>query len=412
MLGVGIVIVVMAPYIKDSETLFAFKDFTNYTFEQIQNYKNGWYLALISVFGLAQFLGAPQLGGISDQYGRKRVVIFTMVGGAFGYLIFSLGVVFASLPMLFIGRFITGFNSGGVSILYSIISDLSTPENKARNFGILGAAFGLGFIVGPALGAVLADETIVSWFTDSTPFFSAMMLSLISGVLIFLTVPETNVYAKTSKKIKLNLLQGVQNINVAFRDPKVSTILIVLFLVYLGFTFFTQFSSVYLIDVFGVDQKELGKFFTFVGAVLVFTQFIIIRVLTKYFSSRQIVAVVLLSLSCGLFLFIVPQEYKQIFLVASIMPMSFGLMQPNMLNIISNSAGKEIQGQILGIQQSVRSLAFTIPPLISIPISALDSRLPNIAGGIIVLLSWIIFLVNYKKFKIVTHPRQNASDQK
>lgn len=399
MLGVGIVVVVMAPYIKESETLFAFKDFTNWSLDAITDYKNGIYLTLISVFGMAQFFGAPMLGGMSDQYGRKKVVIGTLLGGAFGYLIFSLGVILASLPLLFIGRFITGFNSGGVSILYSIIADVSTPENKAKNFGILGAAFGLGFIVGPALGAYLADPSVVSWFNDSTPFFTAMVLSILSGLLIYLTVPETYKRAEhLTEPIPLNVFQGFNNLKKAFSTPEISTVLTVLFLVFLGFTFFTQFSAVYLMDRFDVTQKELGKFFTFIGAVLVFTQFVVIRILTNYFSNRQIVSVVLFTLSCGLLLFLVPKNYSAIFYVACIMPISFGLMQPNMLSIISNSASKDIQGEILGIQQSVRSLAYMLPPLLSIPLSAKDVRFPNMVGAAIVFLSWLIFVLNYKKF--------------
>lgn len=391
MLGVGIVIVVMAPYIKHSELLFP-----NGASNEI---RNAVYLGLVALFGFAQFLGAPMLGGLSDMHGRKRIVIYSMIGGAVGYLIFALGVVNAALVILFLGRCITGFFSGSVSILYSIIADLSTPENRAKNFGILGAAFGLGFIIGPVLGAFLADETIVSWFNDSTPFFAAMFLSLLSAFLIYLFVPET-FRSATIEKANVNPLQGVRNIKKALQISELKAILTVLFFVYLGFTFFTQFSSVYLIDALGFTDQQLGKFFAFVGLILFITQMLIIRLATKYFAPRQIILVVLLTLSTGLLVFLLPQKYEAIFLVVPIIPMSFGLLQPNMLSIISNSASSQIQGQILGIQQSIRSLAFTIPPLISAYISALDIRFPNFAGAIIVFIAWLVFIINYKQFNI------------
>ena len=390
MLGVGIVVVVMAPYIKSSEVLF--------TSDVGDSFRNSIYLGLVALFGLAQFFGAPMLGGLSDLHGRKKIVILSMIGGAIGYLIFGFGVVNAWLIVLFIGRFITGFFSGSVSILYSIIADLSSPENRAKNFGLLGAAFGVGFILGPVVGAYLADETVVSWFNDSTPFFAAMIMSLLSALLIHLFVPETNV--NTSKAaVNINPMQGFKNIHKAFEIPELKSILLVLFLIYLGFTFFTQFSSVYLLDQLSFTERELGTFFGFVGLCLFITQMGIIRLVTKYFSPAQIVAVVLLTLAAGLVIFLIPQSFTAIFLVAPIIPISFGLLQPNMLSIISNSASSEIQGQILGIQQSIRSLGFTIPPLISAYISAIDIRFPNLVGGVIVLFAWLIFLLNYKQFK-------------
>lgn len=401
MLGIGIVLVVMAPYIKDSETLFAFKDLSGWSLDKITNYKNTYFLALVSMFGIAQFFGAPNLGEWSDQFGRKKVVIWSMVGGALGYLVFTWGVINASLLLLFVGRLITGFASGGVSVLYSIISDLSTPETKTRNFGILGAAFGLGFIIGPALGALLADDSLVSWFNESTPFYTAAFLSLLSGVLIYFTIPETNKPVEgQSKKFKVDLFQGIRNIGIALKTKSVRNILTVLFLVYLGFTFFTQYSSVYLIDTFDVSEKQLGNFFTFVGIVLVITQAVILRFLTNIVSSRQILAVVLLTLSIGLIVFLIPKNFNTIFYVAALMPFSFGLMQPNILNIISNMATKDVQGRILGIQQSIRSLSFTVPPIASIFLSAMSSKYPNLIGAIIVFLAWVFFVLHYKQFKV------------
>ena len=392
MLGVGIVIVVMAPYIKSSELLFAA--------EVGQDFRNSIYLGLVALFGLAQFFGAPMLGGLSDLHGRKKVVISSMVGGALGYFIFGMGVINAWLIVLFLGRFITGFFSGSVSILYSIIADLSTPENRAKNFGLLGAAFGVGFILGPVVGAYLADESIVHWFNDSTPFFAAMLLSLVSALLIHLFVPETR--KAINENASINPFQGFKNIKRAFAIPELKSILLVLFLVYLGFTFFTQFSSVYLLDQLDFTERELGKFFAFVGLCLFITQMGIIRLVTKYFQSAQIVSVVLLTLAAGLVVFLIPQSYTAIFIVAPLIPVSFGLLQPNMLSIISNSASSDIQGQILGIQQSIRSLGFTIPPLIAAYISSIDVRFPNLVGAVIVVFAWIIFLVNYKQFKTST----------
>ncbi len=319
--------------------------------------------------------------------------------GAAGYLVFSVGVLLFSLPLLFLGRFITGFFSGSVSILYSIIADLSSPQRRAANFALLGAAFSFGFIFGPVLGDILADPNNVSWFNDSTPFFTAMLLSLLSGLMIFAFIPET--FKKTTATItKVNPLQGFKNINQAFAIKSLGAILLVIFLINLGFTFFTQYSAVYLLDRLNFNRAGLRTFFTYVGIWLLITQLGITQIASRKFQPRQIVVVAMLMLAAGLILFLLPKDMRMLYFVAPIMPISFGLFQPNMISIVSNSAGREIQGQILGIQQSIRSVAFMLPPLISAYIGSINVTLPNIVGASFVFIAWMVFVVNYSKMSI------------
>lgn len=413
MLGVGIVIAVLVDYIKESPRLLA-----NFTIgkseEQIQVIENLVYLSLISTFALSQFFGSSMLGSLSDVRGRKKVVIASMFGGAFGYFIFGLGVVQSAVFVLFIGRVITGFFSGSVSILYSMVADISSPENKAKNFGVVGAAFALGFIIGPLFGSFLADDTISKYFSYSTPFFTTMALSLLSGIMIHFFVPETY-QPKANAKSNLNPFQGLRKIGLALQSPKMRTILTILFLVYFGFTFFTQYSAVYLKDKMGIDKTQIGYYYGFIGLVLFITQMGVNRVLSKYFSPRSILRVVLLTMPLGMSLFLIPNQFKNVFFVVYFMPISFGLFQPNLLSIISNSASKDIQGEILGIQQSVRSLAYIFPPLVAAGLRAIPSHyipnfirqidLPVQTGVFIVLIAWCIVFVNYKRLGDKNEPK-------
>lgn len=406
MLGVGIVIAVLVDYIKESPDLLT--AFTHgKTAEETKNIENFVYLGLISAFALSQFFGGSILGGLSDMQGRKKVVIRSMIGGAIGYFIFAFGVLQANIIILFIGRIITGFFSGSVSILYSIVADISAPEEKSKNFGILGAAFGLGFIVGPLFGSVLADSRIVSWFNYSTPFYTAMILSLASAILISAFIPETYKTVLGNQKVSLNPLQGLKNIKKAFQVEDLPTILIILFLVYFGFTFFTQYSAVYLKDKMGIQSREIGYYYGFIGLVLFLTQMGLNRILSKYLKPRSILRIVLLTMPLGITLFMLPKEFHQVFFVVFFMPISFGLFQPNMLSIISNSASKDIQGEILGIQQSVRSLAYIFPPILSAQLSSIPQKyipfgipsgnIPLITGITVVLIAWFIVILNFNK---------------
>ena len=125
---------------------------------------------LIAVYPIAQFFGAPILGGLSDWHGRRRLLMLAEFGVLVGYVIFALGVTYHNLSMLFASLLIGGFMAGNASIINSIIADISDERTKAKNFGLSGMALGVGFIIGPFIGGKLADHTIVSWFNYATPF--------------------------------------------------------------------------------------------------------------------------------------------------------------------------------------------------------------------------------------------------
>ena len=121
------------------------------------------YGFLIAAYPIAQFFGAPILGALADQKGRKKLLLLSLVGTVGGYAIFILGILTSNLYLLFLGRIVDGFTGGNISIAQSAIADVSTPETKSRNFGLIGMAFGLGFIIGPYIGGKLSDSAIVSW---------------------------------------------------------------------------------------------------------------------------------------------------------------------------------------------------------------------------------------------------------
>jgi DHA1 family tetracycline resistance protein-like MFS transporter len=215
LLGVGIVIPILAPLF-----LIPFTSIlpASYTHDQ-----RVLLMGILSAsYPLAQFLGAPLLGALSDRYGRKPLLILSLIGTLAGYLLFGLGVITKSLPLLFLGRIIDGFTGGNISIAQSAIADITKPENRARNFGFIGMAFGLGFVLGPYIGGKLIDPSIVSWFSQSTPyFFTALLTTINIGLVIFL-FPET---IKEKVKSKIKLLSGFINLKKAFLIKNLRTLL-------------------------------------------------------------------------------------------------------------------------------------------------------------------------------------------
>ena len=347
------------------------------------------YGFLIASYPLAQFFGAPILGSLADQKGRKKLLTVSLIGTLIGYILFALGIVYNNIYFLFIGRLLDGFTGGNISIAQSAIADISTPETKSRNFGLIGMAFGLGFIIGPYIGGKLADPTIVSWFTYATPFWLSVILTCINIFLVLMYFPETLVNA--TKATKISAFTGFRNIKKAFTYRDLRTMFLVGFLLTVGFNFFTQFFQVFLIGKFQFNQSKIGDLFAYMGLWIAITQGAILRPLSKKFKPMSILSVSIILLALTFPILLIPTKAIWIYVIIPFIAVFQGLTQPNSTAIISNLADKDKQGEILGINQSVMSLAQAIPPIIAGFITSISLNLPTMFAAGSTLLAWLIF---------------------
>ncbi len=385
LLGIGIVIPVLAHLFIDADGILP----PAYAFGQRM-----FLLGLLtSSYPLAQFFGAPILGALSDRHGRKKILIFSLFGTFIGYLLFAYAILTKNLALLFISRIVDGFTGGNISTAMSAIADISEGREKAKNFGLVGMAFGLGFILGPFIGGKLADPKIVPWFTHSTPFFFAALICFVNIVLVIWMFKET---LKVKSDTKISAFTGFKNIYKAFKLSNLRTMFIVVFLFTFGFNFFTQFFQVFLIEKFQFSQSQIGDFFAYIGIWIAVTQGVITRIVAKKASPQKVLTVSLLGLSLSLPLLLIPNEVVYLYLLATFIPFFNGLSMPNTTAVISNLAGKESQGEILGISQSIQSFAMAIPPIISGFIVAIDRSLPILIAGFTIFLSWLLFVTLFR----------------
>lgn len=346
-------------------------------------------------FFLAQFLGAPILGAISDRDGRKKVLLMSLAGTLVGYLLFALGIYIHNIYLLFFSRFVAGFMGGNISVALSAISDVSDESNKTRNFGLVGAAFGLGFIFGPFLGGKLADSHTVSWFNMMTPFLVAAILTGINMLLVVINLPET---LKERRERKVTIFTGIENIVNAFQHANLRTTFMTVFFITFGFSLFTQFFSIFLKKQFQMDMSEIGMLFGYIGLWSVIAQGAVLRPLSKRFSSIQILKVSLFSIAILMIVIILPPNPTYYYFIIPFVAISQGMTQPNINTIITNQAPANEQGQILGINQSVQSLAMAVPPMMAGFLSNIDVHLPNIAASVCMFIGWaLLFFVLGKK---------------
>jgi DHA1 family tetracycline resistance protein-like MFS transporter len=372
--------------------------------------KTGYILLgfLIGLYSFGQFLANPVLGELSDKYGRKPVLAFCLLGTAISYIVFAVAIVTKNLPLLFISRFADGITGGNISVAQAVIADITKPEDRSKNFGLIGAAFGLGFIIGPYLGGKLADPSVVSWFNAATPFWFAAILGFLNLLAVYFYLPETLKNAK--KSVSLHWAKSFHNIARALRSTNLRTIFTTSFLFQGGFTFFTTFAAVFFITRFGFTQGRIGDYFSWIGIWIAISQAVVTRRLAGKFREDQIVKVALPLLALTVLSYYFIHSVWILFAVAPFFAVVNGLCQANITALVSRSALPEQQGEILGISSSVQALAQTIPAAISGFIAgSIGETTPLLVAAFTIGMGAIFFVMFFKYKPGKAQPTMSAS---
>lgn len=350
---------------------------------------------LLAIFPICQFFTAPIFGQMSDKFGRKRLLIITLAGTFFSYVLFATAVATKNLPLLFFSRIFMGLTGGNIGIALAAIADVTKPENRAKNFGLIGAAFGLGSVLGPFIGGKLSDPAVISWFTSATPFWFTAILSLINLSLLILIFPETNQQKRTD--LKVNWSQALHNIIHVYGLKAFRPIFSTLFLFDAGFGFYATFMSVFLINRFGFTQGNIGDFFMYTGTWIVITQLVIIRKVSVWFKDYQVLKVMFFTMGAALFFYLFARTPWHLLIIAPFLMISLGLARSFINALISRSAGANVQGEVMGISSSVSFSAQALPPIISGLIAAeIAPQAPLYVASAVLILAGIIFNLSYK----------------
>ncbi|MFZ1987735.1 MAG: MFS transporter [Minisyncoccia bacterium] len=347
---------------------------------------------ITALFGLMQFIASPILGELSDVYGRKRLLTIGVAVLAFSQLLFGFGISIASISLLLVSRAIAGIAGGNFSIAQAAIADVSEPKDRAKNFGLVGAAFGAGFILGPLLSGWIAGAT----GSAAAPFWFAAALGIINVVFVSLFLPETHKNRKAAQKF--HILKGIQNIQAAFRDRDARPVYLANFLYMSGFAFFTSFIGIFLVGRFGLSETSIGSFFGVVGASIVVTQLFILRVLSHRFNERTILKYSILIAGIGIFLYPIAGSAFLIFALAPLVAVPQGLTMANMTALVSKSVSPEKQGAALGINGSLLALSQGVVPLVAgLGTGIIGLSTPFFAATILMVAAWSVLFVSMRR---------------
>lgn len=313
---------------------------------------------ILTIYALAQFIFTPILGSLSDRYGRRPVIITSLVIEAIALALTALA---STLPLLFVARFIGGVGSSNIGSAQAVVSDVTPPTGRARGMGLIGAAIGMGFVVGPAIGGVLAP------LGPAVPFWAAMGVAIVNTLLVALFLPETRKRGVTAAEAHKGkgfsvLLAGWQQ---ALRHPVVTRLAIINLLFNVAFTAMEAIYPLFSQHVFGWTAMQNGYIFTYVGIVIVIMQGGLIGRLVKRFGERTLLIAGLIMLAIGLGLLPWSTQLGLMLVALGILSAGDGAVTPTISTLLSFASSVDTQGETLGFAQGLAGLGRIVGPLIA-----------------------------------------------
>lgn len=345
----------------------------------------GW---LIFAFAIMQFLFAPLMGILSDKFGRRPVLLLSLLGLGIDYLFHAYA---PTIGWLLVGRVLAGITGASLTVANAYIADISTPENKAQNFGMVGAAFGLGFIIGPVIGGI-AGEINVQY-----PFFISAGLTFLNFIYGFFVLPESLAPEKR-RNIDLKRANPIGSLKLIRKYPIVLGLITSFFLLYLASQAVQTTWTYYSMYKFAWDEAMVGYSLGVVGIIVAVVQGGLVKYAVKWWGEKKTIYRGYFLWIVGLVLFAAASEGWMLF--AFLLPYCLGgIASPTLQGVVSNQVADNEQGELQGALTATMSLSAIIGPLIMTNLFYIFTQentpiqfpgAPFVLGAILVLISFLL----------------------
>ncbi len=341
---------------------------------------------IITVYALAQLLFTPVLGTLSDRYGRKPIIVVSLFIEVVALIMTALA---GSLPLLLLARFIGGLGASNIGSAQAVVADVTEKQNRAKGMGLIGAAIGLGFVIGPAAGGILAPAG------QTLPFWVAAGVALVNALLVLLFLPETRKRAGGETETHFRgrglslLFSGWRN---AARYPSVLGMVLVNLLYTIAFTGMEAIFALFTQHTFGWGASQNGYIFTYIGVIVVIMQGGLVGRLVKRWQESGVLLAGLVLMAIGLIALAFSTRFALLLVTLGILSVGDGAVTPTVSTLLSFASPVEVQGEMLGLSQGVGGLGRIVGPLIAGSLYTFSSALPFVVGGILVVLAAVVAL--------------------
>ena len=339
-IGIGIIIPVLPDLIKE---------FVGGSMSDAALYGMG----LLVAYSVMVFLFAPIIGGLSDQYGRRPVILASLFGFAIDYFFLALA---PTIWLFFVGRLLAGITGSSLTPATAYIADISPPEKKAQNFGLIGAAFGVGFVIGPALGGILGE------FGTRIPFFVSGALAILNFLYGYFVLPES-LPTENRRKFEISRANPIGNLLQFKKFPKMLDLVFTMALLYIAAHAVQSTWSFFTRERFDWSSSDVGWSLAFVGILVAFVQGFLIRVIVPKIGEQKAVYAGLTFNALGMVFFSFAWEGWMIYVF--LVPYALGgLAGPSIQSIMSNQVQPSEQGELQGALTSLAAMGAIIGPLV------------------------------------------------
>jgi DHA1 family tetracycline resistance protein-like MFS transporter len=357
---------------------------------------------LIASYALMQLIGAPILGRLSDRFGRRPVLLVSVFGTFLGFLLLGFA---NALWMLFASRILDGLTGGNLSVAQAYISDVTDEKSRSKGLGMVGAAFGLGFIIGPVTGGLLSQ------WGYAVPAFAAAAISFINLILIYAWLPESLTDEKRSQMTEKRPAVTLNALLVAFQRPFTGSILITRFFFGLAFAILQTIFGLYALAKFNLTARETGFVLTYVGVLSVIMQGFLVGRLTSRYREDLLISISVVLMGFALLGWAFAPSVFWLYITTTPIALAGGLLNTLLSSTLTKAVAPQEIGGILGLSSAVESSTRIIAPILGgVLLQQVGTWAPGVFGALVMVGVSIYVFITIYNHPIVSTFKQNKPE--